>query len=471
MQVYRIGQQRRKTSLNQPNCFGRSIALSVDVLPRLVAPIILFASCYGLFAQSAGQTAPSTLALPSAPEPAAKPANEGPLQPLTLAEALALAEKNSPRLHGAAARLSRATAATQTAKAYTNPQVEFFSGHQSARNVAVPGAPGLLQHYAVSQTFEMPAERKARQKVAQLARASSSFSQDGVKLALVADVKQVFYDVLRRKEKIEYANQNLALVEDLRRRVEVEVRTGEKGRLELTRAEAELARARFTVRSAQIELANSIAVLRAVIAAPADLNLDPQGALENQIHLLPLHELRDQVLHNYPALQQSRTDVQQAQATLQHEKSLRLPQPVFYGEYEHQPDLTFWRTGVTIPLPLWDRRKGQIAESQAAVREASAALDQRQLEIISALERAYEQYQLADQQVTSLQAGSMHEAESAVDAAQAAYHFGERGIVEVLDAQRVLQSVRDDLLTAQFARQSALIDLETLGAVTPGGQP
>ncbi len=73
--------------------------------------------------------------------------------------------------------------------------------------------------------------------------------------------------------------------------------------------------------------------------------------------------------------------------------------------------------------------------------------------------------------MTSLQAGSLHEAESAVDAAQAAYHFGERGIVEVLDAQRVLQSVRDDLLNARFARQSALIDLETLGAVTPGGQP
>ncbi len=79
---------------------------------------------------------------------------------------------------------------------------------------------------------------------------------------------------------------------------------------------------------------------------------------------------------------------------------MRLPQPVLFGEYEHQPDLTFWRTGVTIPLPLWDRRKGQIAESQAAIREATAARDERQLEIISALERAYEQYQLADQQVT-----------------------------------------------------------------------
>ena len=62
----------------------------------------------------------------------------------------------------------------------------------------------------------------------------------------------------------------------------------------------------------------------------------------------------------------------------------------------------------------------------------------------------------------------MHEAESAVEAARNAYKFGERGIVEVLDAQRVLQTVRGDLLDAQFARESALIDLEELGVVATG---
>ena len=102
---------------------------------------------------------------------------------------------------------------------------------------------------------------------------------------------------------------------------------------------------------------------------------------------------------------------------------------------------------------------------------STAVLDQRRLELISALERAYEQYELADQQVTSLEAGSLRAAESAVDAAKSAYRFGERGIVEVLDAQRVLQSVRGDLVDAQFARQAALVDLEEIGAVAPGTRP
>lgn len=413
---------------------------------------------------------PATAALPSAPKPTVD-LHDDRSSPLTLDEALALANKNSPRLHIAAARSAQAVGAMTTAKAYTNPQVEFLGGHQRARDVPFPGVPGVLQHYSVSQTMEIPSERHARKRVANLAHVSSEFALANERLAVVANVKQAFYEVLRRKEEIVYAQENLSLVEDLRRRVEVEVRVGEKGRLELTRAEAELARANFILRSAQIELANSIAVLRVAIAAPADKELDPQGSLEPAIQLQPLPDLREAVLNNHPVMEQSRTDVQEAEATLQHQRSLRLPQPVFYGEYEHQPDLTFWRAGMTIPLPLWDRRRGQIQEATASIRESTATRDQRQLEIVSALERAYEQYQLADQQVKSLQAGSLHEAESAVDAAQSAYHFGERGIVEVLDAQRVLQSVRSDFLDAQYARQSALIDLEELGAIAPGGRP
>ena len=52
-------------------------------------------------------------------------------------------------------------------------------------------------------------------------------------------------------------------------------------------------------------------------------------------------------------------------------------------------------------------------------------------------------------------------------AAEAAYRLGERGILEVLDAQRVLRTVRLEFLNAQFDRQAALIDLDEVRAVDP----
>jgi cobalt-zinc-cadmium efflux system outer membrane protein len=382
-----------------------------------------------------------------------------------------MAQEKSPILQRAAATSDRANAIVRTSRAYINPSVEVFGGLQSARPVPTPGVPGILQHYAAYQALEVPSERRLRREAAQSAAVGARYGQQAISLSVTAEVKHAFYNALRRQEEIHHAEENLQLVDDLHRRVEVEVSAGEKGRLELTRAEAELARARFAVRSAQIEYSDALALLRESIAAPSNANLEPVGLLEARISLPPLEQAQDQVLRQHPAVAQSQADVQTSRFVLDHERSLRIPQPVAFGEFENQPDLRFWRVGLTIPIPLWDRRQGQIAEARASIRQNDAELNQRRLELIAALQRSYERYQLADQQVTSLESGAMRAAESAVDAAQAAYRFGERGIVEVLDAQRVLQSVRGDLLDAQFARQAALVDLEELGAVGQGVNP
>jgi cobalt-zinc-cadmium efflux system outer membrane protein len=323
----------------------------------------------------------------------------------------------------------------------------------------------LLLHYSATQTIEIPSERRTRIQAANFGLTSAEYFQAGTRLSVVASVRHAFYDALRHKEEVKHAEENLALVNDLRRRVEVRVKVGEAGKLELTRAEAEMARARALVTTAQVELAKSIATLREEIGVQTAENFDPQGDLEVRIKLPPVSELRAQVLAAHPALEEATMQTAQANALLQNQRALRVPQPDFYGEYELQPDLTFYRFGVTLPLPIWNRRKGQIGEAKAEVINAQAEHKRRELQIIAALERAYDQYELMDKQVESLQSGSLHEAEAAVQAAQAAYKFGERGILEVLDAQRVLQGVRDDLLDAMYGRQSALVDLQELGAV------
>ena len=389
---------------------------------------------------------------------------------LTLQQALALAEKNNPLMSEASAQVDRARAGIDTASAYPNPTLEFLGGHQSGRPISTPGVPGLLLHYSASQPIEIPLERRARIRASKLELTSTEYFQAGTTLTVVADVKHAFYDVLRRKEEVGHTKENLALVNDLRRRVAVRVNVGEAGRLELTRADAELARAQALVTAAQVELARSQASLRAVIGGQTQENLDPVGDLQDRIQLPPFSELRAQVLAAHPALEEAKTQTARDQALVADQRARRIPQPSLYGEYEHQPDLTFYRFGVTIPLPIWDRRKGPIGEAKAEVTRAQAASKRRQVEIIAALERSYDQYELMDKQVQSLQAGSLHEAEAAVHAAQAAYKFGERGIIEVLDAQRVLQGVRDDLLNAMYGRQSALVDLEELGAVRLGGK-
>lgn len=394
-------------------------------------------------------------------------ASEASMSPITVIEAVALAEKNSPVLKEAAASLKRSEAGIQAAKAYTNPTVEFLGGYQSARPIRTPGVPGGIFHYSASQPIENPAARRSRIRSSELDRDGSRSQLSAVQLSVRADVKRAFYDVLRRKEQLAFARDNLVLVEDLRRRVQMEVQVGEKGKLELTRAEAELARARSAVRGADIQLSNTQAILKALLGSTSDEIFDPQGTLGDAIRIGPLNEIRPQVLNNHPVLAQADAQSARAQSLIANERARRIPEPTVYGEFEHQPDITFYRFGVNLPLPLWDRRKGPIGEARAELERSQAFARQRRLEITAALERAYDQYQISNQQVDGLESGSLREAEAAVEAARAAYKFGERGILEVLDAQRVLQGVRNDLLEARFSRQSAVIDLEELGAIHP----
>jgi len=428
--------------------------------------ILLFlaqATVTGALGQANALPAPSAPVSTAATTPNDSQSRPSPTIPLTITQALDLAERNSPLLQEAGASVERAQAGVQSARAYTNPIFEFIGGNQSARPITNPGVPGATLHYSASQLFEIPKERQKRIQASQLDLISNKYRSAGIHLSLNAFVKRAFYDVIRRKEQLANAESNLTLVEDLRRRVRLEVEVGEKGKLELTRAEAETARALAAVRSADIQLANTRAILKASIGSPSEELFDAQGTLGDSVRIDTLNILRQQVLANHPALSEINTLATRSRVIVDHERARRIPEPALYGEYERQPDISFYRFGVSINVPLWDRRKGPIAEAQAEVSRTEALARQRRLEITAALERAYDQYQISNQQVEGLQAGSLREAQAAVDAAQSAYRFGERGIVEVFDAQRVLQGVRNDLLDALYARQSALIDLEELG--------
>jgi len=388
--------------------------------------------------------------------------------PLTLAEALELADRQSPQLRIANALRAGAEAGTLTAKAYPNLEFNQFTGRQYLRQPSA--APGLLQHYSVGQQIELPSVRRNRMEAALHGVASSEHYLRESRLAVRAMVKQTFYQALRRQAEIVLAQENLKLIEDLRRRIQVQVGVGEAARLELVRAEAEVATARNQVRSAELRLVTAISALRAAIGgSPLTESLTPVGQLDPVATLPPLDDVRTDVLARHPAVAQAITEVQRSEARLRTEKALRKPSPQVRAEWENQPDLGFYRFGISIPLPLWNKRQGPIAEASADVTRASATADLRRLELTAALERAYGQYQVASQQVVAFEQGILREAQSALQAAEAAFKFGERGIIEVLDSQRVLRSVRTDYLNAQYDRQAALIDLEQLRAIEISG--
>lgn len=394
---------------------------------------------------------------------------------LTLDQALEIAEQNHPQLRVAAAMVEGAKAGIVTARAYPNPELSIMSGGQYGRlSFNPPGPAGLLQHYSASQQLELPVVRRTRLAAARVGQESSELVALEVRRLVRGAVKQAFFEILRRRGEVQLTEETLRFNEDLRRRVQVQVEVGEAAKLELTRAEAEVAIARTLARSAQLRYLTAVSALRTAMNLPLGGDIEPVGLPDAPALTPPLASLLEETLKRHPAIAQADAEVRRADARVKAEIALRLPQPSVRTEYENQPDLRFFRLGVSIPMTFWNKRQGPIAEARAGLEQARAYADARRLEIGGALERAYRAYEVASQQVASFEQGVLPGAEAAVAAAEAAFRFGERGIIEVLDAQRVLRSVRTDFLNARFDRQAALIELQQLQAVDinlPGARP
>jgi cobalt-zinc-cadmium efflux system outer membrane protein len=381
----------------------------------------------------------------------------------TLQDALDLAEMYNPQLHAAQARVAGANAGVLTARAYPNPELTFGSlGRQRA--IQAGTLAGMLHGVTFTQPVELPSVRRARLEAARLGRESSQYALEENRLSVRALVKQAYFEAMRRHAEISLTRDNLRLLEDLRRRIRVQVEVGEASRLELVRAETEVAAARIQVESAELRYTSALAALRSAVGTSLG-DIEPQDRLDSVTPLMPLEEMIDQALARHPAIEEAEAETRRADANLRFENALKTPQPSVWTDVLEQPDVAQYRFGISLTLPLWNRREGPVAEAVAAQRRAVAMERVRKLEITAAIERAYGLYNVAQRQVEMFEAGSIQQAEAALKGAEAAYRFGERGILEVLDAQRVLRSARMDYLNAQYDRQQALIELERFGAV------
>ena len=183
-----------------------------------------------------------------------------------------------------------------------------------------------------------------------------------------------------------------------------------------------------------------------------------------------LAKLKEDLIENQPLLKIAIAETQRAEAKLAMERSLRMPQPTLKWVTEQHPDVNLWRLSVAMPLPLWNQRSGPIGEAQANYERARADQDRIRLNLLSELDQAYGRYQIASRQLIVFETGLMRDAEAALKVAEATYRYGERGILDYLDAQRVFRSTRMDYVTARYELQFALIDIERLRATPLAGE-
>ena len=380
----------------------------------------------------------------------------------SLAELIELARDRSPAAQAGRARVDGARAGLVSAAARPNPGVEFEAGRHGASGGAIPGASGAI---AIVQPLDRSSLREARMATAATALDVTRSQVEALNRDRLAELTLRYFDILRLQAAARLAEEDLSIAEQIAARVEVRVGTGEAPRFELIRANAERLNARRAVQAAAARVDVARAELRRMVgnALPADFAVT--GSLEDKV--LPLESfdaLRDRMLVQHPDLLAARAAILNAQARMSLEQERARPSFALRGSIDRVPEVVDSRLGLTVQIPVFDRREGPIAEAAADVARSRAELLDRELALTQALEAAWRRDRIAQEQIQAYEAGLLREAEAALRVAEAAYRYGERGILDFLDAQRTLRLLRQELNATRFELRTARVEIERLSA-------
>lgn len=378
----------------------------------------------------------------------------------------ALALESSRALLASRDQVDAARAAVDTAGAFPNPELEFLTGNMRPRTGS--GITGDATTVSLTQPLDLPWRRAPRIAAAEAGLESSAATARAFEASVLAQVRSRYYEVLRRQAELRNAREDLTLMEGVRSRIERRVETGDAPRFELIKAEAETLNSQKSAQAAGFRVEQARAALRQAVGGglPAEFSLS--GSLRDVPELPPLDGVRRELGESSPELARARAETVRAERQLEYERAKRWPGLALKADMDQDPEMRSSRLGVVVAIPLWDRRRGPVGEAAAQLSRARNELAAQEHSLEQALSVAYQQYEIAQTQVTALESGIVRQAEAALRVAESAYRFGERSFLEVVDAQRVFRAARAELTTARYELAAAWVEIERLRALPAG---
>lgn len=378
-----------------------------------------------------------------------------------------LALDSSRGVLAAREQVNAARYSVTSAAAFPNPELEYLGG--SVRSRAPGGNPGDARSVSVTQPLDLPWQRSARIAAAEAGLDATSASVRAYEADTLANVRLRYYEVLRRNAELKSSREDMALMESVRSRIALRVETGEAARFELIKADAEMLNAQKSAQAASIRVEQARSFLRQSLGTALPPSFSLRGHLREVPEIPPLDSMRKELADNSPDLARARAELVRAQHQLDYQRGQRWPNVALRAGFDEDPDVRTSRLGVVVSIPLWDRRSGPVGEAGAQLTRSRYELSAQEYSLERELEIAYQQYEIAQAQVTAFESGIVRQAENALRVAESAYRFGERGFLEVLDAQRVFRAARAELIAARYELAAAWVQIERLRAI-PGGK-
>lgn len=416
---------------------------------------------------------------------AASPADTS-VRRLSLAEVVALAERNAPAVIHAVGQTRATSAAVRAAYGAFIPSLSLSAG----ANRQLPARSGTQVVNGQVQTFSTePWSYNAglgasvdlftggarffelQQARAQADAAKVDVTEQRALAGLAA--KQQYFDVLASVEseaaaraQLELANQQLSLsILHLKARTVT--------RSDSLRSEILVHNGQLALTAARTARAQAEASLTRIVGTGYPVTASEGDSLDAPELATPDETLRALALDG-PLVHQSAAQLQAAKAALRIRWAAYLPSvTASYSRSGTGTSTAFEWTGqdlsyagavrLAVSLPVFDQfqRSSQIASAKAALDDAEASLRDTRLAALESLTQSLGAWRAATERVAT-QSATLEAAEEDLREHQEQYKFGTSTLLDVLTSEATLVQARHDLIQARYDRRIARAQLEAL---------
>lgn len=381
---------------------------------------------------------------------------------LSYSEALTLLKSRNRDLQFAKLAVEAAQADTLSARARPNPNLSL-----NAQSIRMPSGVGPSAYpgsqvdatVQLSQLFERGNKRELRGEAARFGLdAARSDVADVLRQATVL-LAGTYYDLLLAQERVQITQDNAALLAKTVAAVELRLKAGDVAPADLARIRVDQLRAENDRRAAVSDRDR------------AQLNLAYVIGLDSEARTLkasdPWPVAGDLSPGDVSAAVEGRADVRAALQRVQAAekardlaRALRSRDVTVSALYERFPGQTSNNSlgfGVSVPLFLNYNYEGEIRRGEVNLQTATDALARTRALALAEINRAWSDLASARDRVQRYDSGLLKEAQRSADAAEFAYRNGALGVIDLLDARRILASTRNDAATARADLARALV--------------
>ena len=403
--------------------------------------------------------------------------------PITLTEAVRLAQRNSITTVQARGSIRTTEAAVKQSYAAFLPSFSVSAGRQrqsgdrfDTQGNLVPftgnptnystGLQSSLQLFDGGRRFFDLKRSKADVDAAEAGEIASRFQ-------IALQVKQQYYNILAARESESASLAQMQQAEQQLRASSLRLRAGAATVSDSLRSVVALGNARLALLTARNNLSVANATLTRLVASPQTVTATPSDTVDQAVVIPSLAEL-EALVNRAPAIQQADAELDAAHASLRSAKTSYLPtvnmnfsrsgsglDPAFgIGDkrYAYNQNLSF-----SLNFPLFNNLTREVNVARAIVAEDVAEVAMRDARFLArqTLVQSVGQMRTAREQV-EIQTVSVAAATEDLRVQQRRYELGATTLLDLLTSQTQLDNARTALIRARYDYRVAKAQLEAL---------